>query len=272
MPRFLFWNVAGREIKDIIVDLAIYKDVDILVLAEFTIDISSFLISINSKSTSTFIYHPQSICKKITVFARFRSTLITNIEDENRSIVKKVDFPGYGEFLLACVHFPSKIHWDNESQMLEATRLANSINSAEDNTKIFNTILVGDLNMNPFEGGMVGAAAIHGVMSADIAKANSGFRTVSGIKYRKFYNPMWRLMGDDSKHPPGTIYSAQSKHISYFWNTFDQVLIRPGLIDDFHHEQLEIIHNFHSHNLLNSSGITSKEHISDHLPLFFSLG
>ena len=49
------------------------------------------------------------------------------------------------------------------------------------------TVLVGDFNMNPFESGMVGAAALHSAMSRQVW--SRGSRTVKGHEYPFFYNP-----------------------------------------------------------------------------------
>ena len=41
-----------------------------------------------------------------------------------------------------------------------------------------------------------------------------------------FYNPMWGHFGDALDGPPGSYYDARSEAVAYFWNVFDQVLIR----------------------------------------------
>jgi len=93
--------------------------------------------------------------------------------------------------------------------------------------------------MNPFEDGIVGTIGLHAVMSQSIAMGNS--RTVQGVDYPFFYNPMWGHFGDRNAGPDGTYYRSSAEHVNYFWNIFDQVLIRPELIDVFAKDELQIL-------------------------------
>ena len=58
--------------------------------------------------------------------------------------------------------------------------------------------------MNPFEGPMIGADMLHGIMDKSIAKAER--RTVMGREYQYFYNPMWSRMGDDFGRAAGYVF------------------------------------------------------------------
>ena len=55
-----------------------------------------------------------------------------------------------------------------------------------------------------------------------------------------------------------------------FWNMFDQVLIRPELLDRFCNEDLEILETDGKKSLVNPSK-TPRKKISDHLPILFRL-
>ncbi len=61
-------------------------------------------------------------------------------------------------------------------------------------------------------------------------------RTVQEQGYGFFYNPMWGLFGDGTRGPSGTFYHRRAEHKVYFWNMFDQVLVRPQLLDRFRME------------------------------------
>jgi len=52
---------------------------------------------------------------------------------------------------------------------------------------------------------------------------------------------------------------------------FDQVLIRPSLIDIFDVKELKIITTTGTEMLLSDTGIPNKRVASDHLPLVFEL-
>jgi len=79
---------------------------------------------------------------------------------------------------------------------------------------------------------------------------------------------MWRLLGDDTKGLPGTYYYRGTEHKVFFWNVFDQVLIRPDLLDRFRGDDLAILHSDGENSFLSAKGLP---HLSDHLPLYFKL-
>src|ERR1019366_9368104 len=81
------------------------------------------------------------------------------------------------------------------------------------------TILLGDMNMNPFEAGMVIAGGLHAVMSRRVASRMT--RLVQKQRYKFFYNPMWNHLGDHGD-TCGTFYYEGAEHLCYYWNLFDQ--------------------------------------------------
>lgn len=130
------------------------------------------------------------------------------------------------------------------------------------------TVLVGDLNMNPFETGLVTANGFNATMSRKIAEKQK--RIVNARSFPFFYNPMWSLLGDASHGPPGSYYCSQSEHVAYFWHMFDQILLRPDVLPMFQNNTLKIIDRVGELSLLNDNGIPDKN-ISDHLPVLFQL-
>ncbi|HEY9668989.1 MAG TPA: hypothetical protein V6C91_19420, partial [Coleofasciculaceae cyanobacterium] len=114
-----------------------------------------------------------------------------------------------------------------------------------------------------FEVGIVGADGLHAVMTQTIARKYS--RKVQGKERLFFYNPMWGRMGDFSAGAPGTYYYRSSQQVSYFWNTFDQVLLRPELLDFFSQADLKVISKVGDNNLMTENGISPS--YSDHLPI-----
>ena len=138
----------------------------------------------------------------------------------------------------------------------------------EDKYKTNSSIVVGDFNLNPFEEPMIGALGAHAIPCKKVAKRNK--RKISGKDYKMFYNPMWNLFGDNSS-PPGTYYYSSSEQVSYFWNIFDQVIIRPDVVEFFDINSLKVVTEVDDIKLLNKNGIPDKNNISDHLPIFFSI-
>jgi len=61
---------------------------------------------------------------------------------------------------------------------------------------------------------------------------------------------MWQHFGGRLNAPPGTYHHDNHQHVTYFWNMFDQVLVRPGLIDNLDTERIEIVQNVGSVSLV----------------------
>ena len=116
---------------------------------------------------------------------------------------------------------------------------------------------------------MVGANGLHGVMSRSIAA--EGMRVVQEREYPYFYNPMWGLFGDGTPGPSGTYYYRSAEHRVFFWNIFDQVLIRPELLSRFDNKELEIIKSDGEVSFLSNNGLPDINIASDHFPIMFRL-
>jgi len=190
------------------------------------------------------------------------------VHESSRMQIRKLSLPGADDLLVAACHLPDKGTWDEESQHVECERFAQEIRSKELELGIERTVLVGDLNMNPFDLGMIKGPGFNATMCSKTAFGIS--RTIQEREYAFFYNPMWNLFGDQSG-PAGTYYYRKSVHKIYFWNMFDQVLIRPTLIPNFVHNELEILSSDGVNSLLNASGFPDAKNYSDHLPIKFQI-
>ena len=149
---------------------------------------------------------------------------------------------------------------------MHAVRVADAIRDAEDRVGHENSLIMGDLNMDPYEDGVTAADCLHGVMDKNIALQFA--RTVDGKSRTFFYNPMWDRLGDETNGPPGT-YFRRGGQISAFWHTFDQVLLRPSLLAYYSPSALRVITNIGSRDLLQGGRIDRA--LSDHLPVLLSL-
>ncbi len=118
--------------------------------------------------------------------------------------------------------------------------------------------------MNPFEPGVCGAQGLHAVMTKH--QARKGSRTISGREYRYFYNPMWGLFGDRTSGPAGTYYLSSAKPVNYFWNIYDQVLVRPELMDGI--VDIRLLEYDGKVSLRTPDGVPR---VSDHLPIYLEL-
>lgn len=250
-----------------IVGMVEEHQVDILMLAESRISHHSILKSLN-RATSEF-HLPISLCEKVFIYTRFNGELIEPLYESPRITIRRLRLPARMEILLAAVHFPSKLRWSGESQMFQCTELARLIRDTEEQIGHQRTILIGDLNMNPFEPGVVSASGLHAVMTREVALRRT--RTVEGRQHPFFYNPMWGRFGDSTEGPPGTYYYTRSEQVSFFWNMFDQVLVRPELLEFFRNEDIKVLSECGDSLFLSQKGLPKKSVLSDHLPVLFKL-
>jgi endonuclease/exonuclease/phosphatase (EEP) superfamily protein YafD len=268
MVTFLFWNLNRKPLGVVLACLAERHGVDILLTAECTEQPESVLGQLNRSGQK--YRHVEGACEAIVTFTRMPRLSLRPIYEEKRLIVHRLIPSGRsGGLHLAAVHLPSKWNWSAASQSAECEELARSIHKVEARAGHTRTVLVGDLNMNPFEDGIVKANGLNAMMTRAIALRET--RTVQSRKYAFFYNPMWSRFGDATEGPPGTYYYDESGHVAFFWHTFDQVLVRPALLPFFRNEDLQVLTSDGSNDLLTRAGRPNLATGSDHLPILFRL-
>ncbi|KAA6344569.1 hypothetical protein EZS27_007803 [termite gut metagenome] len=268
--KFLFWNInKNNNIYDKIACLAVSEEIDVLMLAEFNGDPDELLLELNEDNTR-YAYLPNGLYDKIHVFVT-SPKLISTIYDAPRYTVKSIISPIIGDSInLVILHYQSKRNWSKDDQSAHISEdIKPAIKEIEDTQGHKRTIVCGDFNMNPFEDSLVQHSGFHAVMEKEIAQKQT--RTVSGKEYHFFYNPMWGFLGDLGRGKvSGTMYYSPANPIVYHWNLYDQVLIRPDLIDYFNDEGLDIVTQIGSTNLLTQKKLIDTN-ISDHLPIKFEL-
>lgn len=269
MAKFLFWNIANKDLSNLISIAAHQENADVILLVESGIDPRHLLQELNTNFSIPYLYSENIVCNKVQMFTRYSSSRITIIKETTRTVAKVLDIPILGKILLIATHALDKRNHDDRSQSMNMTILRSFIEESEILSNCDKTIFVGDFNMNPFEDGIISAAGLHAVLAKSVAKDVS--RVVDGNEYKMFYNPMWKLMGNEGEVAPGTYYYNSAKHYSFFWHTFDQVIIRPKLIENFVDDELRIITQIGVFNLLTSSKRPNKATASDHLPIVFSI-
>lgn len=267
MANILFWNINRKPLLKEIASLCHDNEVDILVLAECDIVITKLLECLNNNGRRQVYLSPFNPSSRLSFIIRYPASSIVPVSDEGGIAIRKISPPIGPEFLLVALHLPSKLYMSENEQIFQTVRVSQAIQEAEARAGHTKTLVIGDLNMNPFEVGMVGADGLHAIMDRKIALKK--YRKVQGKSRLFFYNPMWGRMGDTSLGPPGTYYYNDSGHINYYWNTFDQVLMRPDLLEFFSEENLKVITSIREKNLISENGVDTS--ISDHLPIMISL-
>ncbi len=196
--------------------------------------------------------------QRLTEYVAFPHGTIRNLTGSNRAAL-----------LLAVVHLPSKLRTNPDSQFSECVELGRQLREAEDFAGHRRTLAVGDFNVNPFEPRMLAANALNCESSRVLAA--KGSRSVGNRDYPFFYNPMWNFFGDAGSGPGGTYFHRSSQMVRVSWNIFDQVLIRPELLNSFDTAQLRVITEDGSNSFLTRAGTPTTQSYSDHLPILFEL-
>ena len=286
MTRFLFWNVHKNEaLKESLVALVHERRIDVLVLAECpnSFKNAGLLPELNRVRADEYHYSPcaERGYSGIVIYTRYASA-ISPIPgaDVARCSFRRIQLPG-GKLpvLIAAAHLPSKFNRSSEMQREDARELAEAIAEVEDQTQIYRTLLIGDMNCDPFEPGMIWAHCLHAVMTRQIARGSNPqyprTRQTEKVRYRTFYNPMWRHYGEmnglSSGSHYGTFYYDKRGRENLFWHILDQALLRAELLAVFRDDSLEIVTRIGDTSLLTKSGIPDKEHFSDHLPITLEL-
>lgn len=281
MLTFLFWNVGRRPIEETVARIARHHDVDVLMLAECPPEIGPMLVALNNTKTE-YQFAPTRSPEPdpdLCIYTRFDRTFMEPVADDLRVTFRQLSMPGAMPLLLAVVHSPSKLYMEDSSRHEYLLELGQLILEVEQRIGHSRTLLVGDLNANPYEAGVVGAAGLHAVMTRERAARLS--RKVQGRERPFFYNPMWALFGDSSSGPPGTYHYDSGQYVNYYWHIVDQVMMRPSLIEQFDISSLEVITTDGEVSLLTTprgrpsrewqKGIPDAKRFSDHLPILFRL-
>ena len=268
VTTFLFWNLHRRSLTALVRDLIAEHQVDVVVLTESSLSSLALLEGLKTDASSALIL-PFSLAEDPQILARYPAESFHPVRDEPGLSIQRCRPPHGLEILLVLAHLRSKRHLSDDEQSHLAMRCARYIEEAEDRVGHRRTIVLGDLNMNPFEPGMIGSEGFHAVPTRAIA--SRGTRVVQGVPRRFFYNPMWNFFGDQTPGPPGTYYFNASSPVAHFWHMFGQVLIRPELLEDGSDYTVRIITEAGGVSLLASGGQPNRRVGSDHLPLLFRI-
>ena len=268
MVVLMFWNTGEHDNGEAVGHLCRDHEVDILLLAEAETG-SARLVTEISRATGvrrTFWELPR-LGSRVRAFTHYAPGLVRPVFDDSHVKMLELRPPIGVSLLIVAAHLPSKLWTGPEDQKYRVRRLREDIVAQEGHLGHRNTVVIGDLNVNPFEDALTAADGLQGVM--DRAVAARPARTVQGHAWDYFYNPMWSRLGDDSNGPPGTYWHAGSGLVSHFWNTFDQVLLRPDLLSCYDPAGLVVPTHAADQLILGlSSGAAG---LSDHLPVVLAL-
>lgn len=270
MVVLLFWNTNGCTDGHIIGQLCREHKVDVLLLAETEIGSAELTTEINQITSvgRTFweLSHWDSR-SRVRALTHYTPDLVLPVFDDPHVKMLAIRLHAGRPLLIVAAHLPSKMWPEPEDQSYRVRQLRVDIEREESHVGHRNTVVIGDLNLNPFEDALTAADGLHGVMDRKVALREP--RVVQGRRWSYFYNPMWSRMGDDSAGPPGTYWYSGSRLVNHFWNTFDQVLLRPELLPCYDPAGLIVPTRVADRDILPQPG--GGPGLSDHLPVVLGL-
>lgn len=273
MLTFLFWNSKSAP-TEIIGELVAEHGADVLMLVETKHDDAAILSAIQRIDGTSFSRDASPA--RVALYTRFSTRNAVTLELDMPKMSMRSIRTQQESLLLVVAHLLSKTNASDDEQSSLIPTYAREISRIETKIGHQRTVLVGDLNMDPFEKGIVQATGFHAIPSHRIAvergkRGSKGGREVEGLYYPYFYNPMWNCFGDERNGPPGTYFRDKGGPIAYFWHMYDQVLIRPSLVPRFRHQDLKILTRTRTKSLLNGKNQPDVDNASDHLPILFRL-
>ena len=259
-------NKNKSNIDEAIVEMIVEKKCDIVLLAEYKDDLDGLCNILRIQSSETYVPLPNNrgcdhICGLIKKQYECESLLETT-----RYQILTIKTSSY-VLIVGAIHNVSKLSYDDEDQHAILQQIHTDIKYIEEKWKTKNTIIVGDFNVNPFEKSLISADSLFAIPYKEELERKTVVR--NGVKYEKFYNPTWKFLSCDAA-PYASYYYSNSKLVNYYWNMFDQVVLRAEMIEAFDDDSLTIISRTVSHDLLSNQKPYSDKY-SDHLPIFFKI-
>ena len=255
--RFAFWNTNKKLINSYIVSLVRDFQIDTLILAEYSDDISFLIDSLDFQIVSS------TGCDRLKLLSN-KSFFDIGPQASHYSfqIVNE-------DYLLCCLHLISKTYdQDGRRRAYDIEEIMINVEAIKERNNINKVVFVGDFNENPYESNVLEARLFHALPCYYELENDS--RIVSGKTYTKYYNPMWNLFGDKDS-PPGTFFHMSSSPVEPFWHMFDQVIISKEMFPRFLTDTLRIVTDT-SNGPLFRDGFRPNNLISDHFPIVFEIG
>lgn len=267
--KYLFWNLQKKNLIGPLVQIILENSIDIVALIETEkIDLQGVINSLKMQSQE---WRVLEVCPKAPMRVLAKAGIKISVHTEEKRFSSYRIKENKEVYLLNVVHLPSPIYLEEPARDMNAMRISQLLEKVEENIFSdleYKSIVVGDFNLQPYSLGVSGVNGFNATMS--IAKAKKKFRkTEEGIKLF-YFNPTWKLMGEN-KLVQGTYYNNSDQQAkSLFWYCFDQLLIRPCFIDKFNWVFFEIIEKTENHNFIRNTSI-DKANYSDHLPIKFEI-
>lgn len=261
--NLFYWNLHNNaNIEHIICDALEENNVDIFLCSEYdNVDFNRIFESLSNY----VLLDDYDICKKVKVIYK-KNIKLELLQAQNRYILFKI-ITNSKTFLMTGIHLPSNPNSNSDDRKYEIRKIVSDIIDYE--KKIFIgdnnlSIVIGDMNANPFDIEMINKDSFNCVFFKDIIERQNvvSYRDES---YEMFYNPMLTYMNEENKSYGSFYYSSGLSTL--YWYCFDQILVRKNLVNKLH--SVRYIKKINEIELINK--VAPNKEISDHLPLFVNI-
>ena len=259
--NLLFWNLNRNDNTGLIASLVREKDVDVAMFAEHQqVDVTALARVLGP------CYQPGPSwlgCDKV------RSVMKTDLRvrhtwEETRFSVSYIGGRDR-DYILAMTHLPDRRSSPNvASRLIEIRALMRRVHTAETQCSCDNTVIIGDLNANPYDSELLQVDALNAIPFKEVLRVHKK-RTWHGREFKYLYNPVLNWLSE-STTMYGSYYRATADAEPY-WHCLDQVLVSPSLMDSI--SQFAYLRSIGGEDLVEKW--RPKKKISDHLPLFVTI-
>ena len=275
--KYLFWNINQKNLVQELIEIVLRNNIDILMAVEAEkLDIQHFISQLRRKNR---FFEKKEILSKQNGIILLANTecMISTYKEEKHFTAYKIHEKNKNRLLIV-VHLTSALHYSEAARDQRAGELSKTFEKLEEACNMeakkeglspYATMIVGDFNLHPFSAGIIGAFGFHALMDTHQALKKS--RMVDGNKVRFYYNPMWNLIGKKDKALGTYYYDTDQDDRLFYWYMFDQILLRPELIDEFDWNEFEIVDHIGNASLIKNHKINNTKY-SDHLPVKFAVG
>lgn len=265
----MFWNLYRKNLIGPLIQIVLENEIDIVALVEMeNLDIQGVISALKRQNQEWKVLE---ICPEANIRVLAKRHIHISVYTEDKRYTSYKISEGKEIYLFNVVHLSSSLHLEESARDQRAIFISQRLRKIEDEIfaeSEFKSIVVGDFNLQPYSLGISSALGFNATMS--ITKARKKFRKVEDEPKLFYFNPTWKLMGDN-KIVQGTYYnSSDQQEKSIFWYSFDEILIRPFFIDRFNWDYFGIIENAGQHDFVSNAKI-NKTHYSDHLPIKFEI-
>lgn len=245
------------------------NSIDVVALAEAEqLDIKSILNSLNGQG---YEWKTVEVCPDGDIRLLSKKDVRISVHQEEQRFSSYKLYVNGEMYLLHVVHLPSPLNLEENARNDKAINISRILGKIEKDlygSNEWRTLIIGDFNLQPYSRGISGVYGFNATMS--ISKAMKKSRKIDGEHKYFYFNPIWKLMGDN-KVVQGTYYNnSDQQGKSIFWYSFDQILIRPSLIEKFNWNYFDIVEQTSNFQFVRNEKIDNCNY-SDHLPIKFEI-